>query len=114
MKKIAIFNCGMSAAGCTGSGCFRAFNGREAFFARYEAEPVEMVAFTRCNGCGRDWENDPKLARKLERLKALGADAVHFGACTVKDGKECGFITRLGAKLESEGLAVVRGTHKAR
>jgi len=112
MKRIAIFNCHQAGERCTGSGCFRAFNGRDAFFARYGGEPIELAAFVRCNGCGRDWENDDALARKIDRLGKI-ADAVHFGACTVKKGTECAFITRLGTRLEEMGLEVVRGTHAA-
>ena len=113
MKKIAIFNCFLAGEKCTGSGCFKAFNQREAFFGRYGDEPVELTAFARCNGCGHDWENDEGLAKKIDRLKAIGTEVVHFGACTVKKGKECPFITRLGEKLEGMGLTVVRGTHAA-
>ncbi|MBQ7515974.1 MAG: CGGC domain-containing protein [Schwartzia sp.] len=110
MKRVAIFNCHHAGETCTGSGCFKAFNQRDAFFARYQEEPAELVSFARCNGCGHDWENDESLAKKIDRLKDI-ADVVHFGACTVKKGTECQFITRLGTKLEGMGLEVVRGTH---
>ena len=112
MKKIAIFNCALANERCTGSGCFKAFNNKEAFFERYAEEGAELMAFARCNGCGHDWENDEGLANKIERLKKIGVETVHFGACTLHDGKECSFITRLGGKLEGMGLEVVRGTHR--
>jgi predicted metal-binding protein len=112
MKKIAIFNCEMANATCTGSGCFKAFNNKEAFFERYADEGAELISFARCNGCGHDWDNDEGLAKKIDRLKNMGAEVVHFGACTIHDGKECSFITRLGEKFESMGIEVVHGTHR--
>ena len=111
MKKIAIFNCRMANRRCTGAACLQAFNERSGAFAAYGDEPLELVAFSRCNGCGQDWENDEALKEKLVRLQKIGTDAVHFGACTIHKGQEFSFITRLAEKLVADGMTVVRGTH---
>lgn len=110
MKKIAIFNCNLTNRGCSGSGCLRAFNQKIDAFSRYENEDIELVSFARCNGCGQNLTNDEKLLKKVNRIRDL-ADVVHFGGCTIKNGIECTFITRLAHKLEQEGVEVVRGTH---
>lgn len=112
MKKIAIFNCVMANERCTSSGCFKAFNNKEAAFERYAEEGAELMAFVRCNDCGHDWDNDENLAKKIDRLKDIGVEVVHFGACTIHNGKECRFITRLGEKFNEMGIETVRGTHR--
>ena len=110
MKKIAIFNCQFANQRCTGAGCIQAFNERSGAFASYGANELQLVSFTRCNGCGQDWENDEGLAKKIVRIEAL-ADVVHFGGCTFRNGQECSFITQLAGRLAADGMTVVRGTH---
>lgn len=110
--KLAILNCRKADEVCAGCGCLRAFFGRTGAFARYESAPMELIAFLRCNGCGRKPEEDAGMLEKLERLKTEGVEIVHLGICTRSAEKgECPTITRLAAMLTERGMAVVRGTH---
>ena len=51
MKKIVMLNCLRANSVCTGAACLQAFNAKTKTFARYGDEPLELVAFFRCNGC---------------------------------------------------------------
>ncbi|MDO4454063.1 MAG: CGGC domain-containing protein [Eubacteriales bacterium] len=112
MKKIAMLNCLKSNEVCTGAACMKAFYERKKFFARYEGEEVEVSAFFRCNGCGKNPEEDAGMTEKLDRLVQEGITVVHTGVCTKKkDGTECGTITKLVEMIRQRGISVVRGTH---
>lgn len=112
MKKIIVVNCLKANRVCTGAACLRAFNERTKTFARYGDEPLELVAFFRCNGCDAP-ENDPGMEEKIQRLLSLDADAAHIGVCTKNkaDGTRCPVIERVMDRLAAGGVTLVDGTH---
>lgn len=110
MKKIAILTCLKVSEICTGAGCMRAFNEGTGAFADYE-EPLSLVAYLHCNGCGKDPARDADLLKKLERLEAIGTEAVHAGVCTKEKGEECATVAAILSMLEDRGIRAVRGTH---
>ena len=81
MKRIAILACLRSGNVCTGASCMRAFSQRKASFACYGEEPLELVAFMRCNGCQN------------------------------RQGQLCPAIAEITEALQQWGMTVVRGTH---
>lgn len=81
MKRIAILACLRSGNVCTGASCMRAFSQRKASFACYGEEPLEPVAFMRCNGCQN------------------------------RQGQLCPAIAEITEALQQRGMTVVRGTH---
>lgn len=109
--KIAILNCLKANDVCAGAGCLRAMNSRTRHFTPYAAEPLELVAMARCNGC--DAGIDERFREKLDRIVSEGAEVCHFGVCTVRKdlGMECPVITEAAAYLEQRGVRPVRGTH---
>lgn len=109
--KLAMLNCLKSNTVCIGAVCLRAFLQREKSFADYTEESVELVAFMRCNGCGKPVEKDAGMLEKMDRLKSIGVDVVHLGVCTKNNGVECDTITRIAQCLSQRGIKVVRGTH---
>ena len=112
MKKIAMLNCLNSNKVCAGAACFTAFNKRIRSFERYKGMDVEVAAFMRCNGCGKDPRTDRGMREKLDRLVSIGADAVHLGVCTKKrDGTRCPTITAVVQLLRERGIPCIDGTH---
>lgn len=112
MQKIAILNCLKANEVCTGASCLQAFYRRSQFFARYDGQNVELAAFMRCNGCGKDPRQDAGMQEKLERLKQEGVTAVHLGVCTKKrDGSRCPVIAEIAEQLRADGMEIVEGTH---
>ena len=112
MKKIAMLNCLKANEVCTGSGCFKAFNNREAGFEPYKGEEVELTAFARCSNCGKMTEEDPGMLKKLERLVDVGTETVHIGVCAkAKDGSHCRFMQSHADWLTDHGVEVIWKTH---
>lgn len=116
--KIAILRCLHSNDVCAGAACLRALNNKTASFAQYGEEPLELVAYFSCNGCGKVAFNCEKgMAGKIETIKRLAPDAVHFGICTkMKDSngerkQVCPNIVRILDELKAAGIRVVDGTH---
>ena len=125
MKRIAILACLRSGNVCTGASCLQAFSQRKASFACYGEEPLELVAFMRCNGCqlpepGAPYEartytplaQDAGLMEKVERLQKEQVDIVHVGICCQnRQGQLCPTIAEITEALQQRGMTVVRGTH---
>ena len=117
MKKIAILRCLKSNDVCTGASCLRAFNSRTGKFSGYGDEELELVAFMTCNGCGSvDLKNEAGLREKLDMIKKLAPDALHFGVCTKhrgKDGKPvlCTQIEKILCEIRKMNIEIVDGTH---
>jgi predicted metal-binding protein len=111
MKKIAIWNCLKANDVCTGAACLHAFNKRKAAFSIYEKEELELVAFSKCNGCNIDIEKDEGMNEKLDRLIKIQTDVIHFGVCTKHDGEECPTISNIANRLKKSGMTIVRGCH---
>ncbi len=113
MKKIAILTCLKANKVCTGAACFKAYNEKKDFFARYQNLPLELVAFAKCNGCQSDLATDRDLQSKLERLIKIGTEVVHLGVCTKNKatGIECAKITAIAERLQQANIEVVRGCH---
>ena len=117
IKNIAILTCLRVCEVCTGALCFAAFNGKTKSFARYADEDVTLCAFTHCNGCDKDPDDDRGMNEKLERLKQIGVDTVHLSVCTGKgrpddpDRPICPTILKIEKRLLADGIEVVRGTH---
>lgn len=74
MKRIVMLNCLRANSVCTGAACLQAFNAKTKTFARYGDEPLELVAFFRCNGCDAP-QDDAGMEEKIERLLQLRPDA---------------------------------------
>lgn len=117
MKKIAILRCLRSNDVCTGAGCMQAFNKKQGSFVRYGDEPLELVAYWSCNGCGDcHLEHQEGIEEKLERIESLRPDAVHVGVCTKHRTAEgtwvtCRKILGICERLREAGIEVVEGTH---
>lgn len=116
--KIAILRCLHSNDVCAGAACLRALNSRTASFAQYGDEPLELVAYFSCDGCGKvAFANDRGMKGKLETIKRLKPDAVHFGVCTKQmdaQGKRtqlCSHIHAILEELGAAGIKIVDGTH---
>ena len=117
MKKIAILRCLRSNDVCTGAGCMQAFNKKQGSFVRYGDEPLGLVAYWSCNGCGDcHLEHQEGIEEKLERIESLRPDAVHVGVCTKHRTAEgtwvtCRKILGICECLREAGIEVVEGTH---
>lgn len=117
MKRIAIVRCLRSNDVCTGAGCLAALRNHAGAFARYEKEPLQLVAFCSCNGCGDLLlENRAGLQEKLEMLKLLEPDAVHIGVCARRRDERgavvlCDKIKAMALALQRQGIEIVAGTH---
>lgn len=116
--KIAILRCLHSNDVCAGAACLRALNSRTASFAQYGDEPLELVAYFSCDGCGKvAFANARGMKEKIETIKRLNPDAVHFGVCTKHvdaEGKRtrlCPHIQDILDELTAAGIKVVDGTH---
>jgi predicted metal-binding protein len=111
MKRIAILNCLKANDVCAGAACLKAFNSRSRHFEQYGAEPIELVAMGRCNGC--EVGIDEGFQEKLDRIIEEGAEVCHLGVCTIKSEtrQECKTITEAANYLETHGVQIVRGTH---
>lgn len=115
MCKVAILTCDLANRTCTGAGCMKAFNNREAFFEGYK-DDTKLVAFMHCNGCTDIMPYMPRedegMIKKVDRLKNECVDVVHIGVCRNKrDGYECSRMTEIACMIEERGIKVVRGTH---
>ena len=116
MKKVAIIRCLKTATSCSGAGCLRAVNEKIGVFAQYD-EPVQVVAFCECNGCGDCALDNPEgMRKKIERIKTLAPDAVHLSNCTKKKNEagekvQCRVIAQYAQEWREAGLNVVEGTH---
>ena len=71
MKRIVMLNCLRANSVCTGAACLQAFNAKTKTFARYGDEPLELVAFFRCNGCDVP-QDDAGMEEKIERCALPG------------------------------------------
>lgn len=112
MKKIAMLNCLKANEVCTGAACFKAFNLKQKHFEIYKDEEIELAAYMRCNGCGKEPSKDDGMIEKIERLRKEGVEVVHVGVCTQNGaGEECKTITEISSMLEEKGIKVIRGTH---
>jgi len=116
MKKIAILRCLRSNDVCTGYACMQAFQHKTASFEQYGEEPVELMAYFSCNGCGDAKLNEEGLREKIEFLKKMRLDAVHVGVCTKHRDKEgnkvtCPTIEKITQELSWSGIKIVEGTH---
>jgi len=107
-----MLNCLRANSVCTGAACLQAFNAKTKTFARYGDEPLELVAFFRCNGCDVP-QDDAGMEEKIERLLQLRPDAAHMGVCTRRkaDGTRCPTIQKVADRLAAEGVVLVDGTH---
>lgn len=109
--KIAILNCLNANDVCSGAACLKALNARSRHFKEYGDTPLELVAFARCNGCGKGV--DEGFREKLDRMVQEGAEVCHLGVCTRhREAKEeCPTITKAADYLEARGIRMIRGTH---
>ena len=95
----------------------QAFNKKQGSFVRYGDEPLELVAYWSCNGCGDcKLEHQEGIEEKLERIESLRPDAVHVGVCTKHRTAEgawvtCRKILGICERLREAGIEVVEGTH---
>lgn len=111
MKKIAILNCLMANEVCAGASCLRAFYARQAGFARYAGEELQLVAFSRCSSCRKQLQDDMGMLEKLERIVSEGAEAVHIGVCAQMNNVRCPTMETYAKWLEDRGVEIVWQTH---
>ena len=109
--KIAMLNCLKANEVCGGVACLRAFNAREAGFARYAGEELQLMGFLRCSNCGKKPEEDRGMKEKLERLVSVGTEAVHIGICAQMNDVKCETMGSYAEWLEDHGVEVVWRTH---
>ena len=109
--KIAMLNCLKANEVCGGVACLRAFYAREAGFARYEGEDLQLMGFLRCSNCGKELAEDRGMTEKLERLVSVGTQAVHIGVCAKMNDQKCETMESYARWLEEHGVEVVWRTH---
>ena len=111
MKKIAMLNCLKANPVCPGAACLRAFYAREAGFARYAGEDLQLTAFSRCNDCGKTPQEDNEMRMKLEYIMNIGTEAVHIGVCAQMNNVRCPTMEANAKWLEEHGIEVIWQTH---
>lgn len=116
MKRIAIMRCLRSNDVCTGFACMQAFQHKTGKFAEYGEEPVELMAYCSCNGCGDTTFPEEGMREKMDFLKKMRLDAVHVGVCAKHknaDGEMvmCRKMAQLLQELSWSGITIVEGTH---
>ncbi len=116
-KKVAILTCLDATDVCSGASCFDAVNQRTGEFGIYEQEPLQIVAFFHCNGCVDDYDKEEyfkeaSFLEKIERVKSIKPDAIHYGKCCFPEDKLCPVIADMVEYFEKAGIKVIKGTHK--
>ena len=111
MKKVMIVGCGAymdSGYGCPGEWrCLKA----AAFGEHSFDEPVQVIAFTRCECPGRTIFPNLKMAMKLSEIKP---DVIHLSTCLAdsKPGCPYGGAEEFAKIIEGKtGIKVIAGTH---
>ncbi|OAT81311.1 CGGC domain-containing protein [Desulfotomaculum copahuensis] len=112
MKKVFIVGCGayMDAGyGCPGEWrCLKAAALGEGKFD----EPVQVIAFVRCECPGRTIIPNINMASKLAGIKP---DVIHLSKCLAESKPGCPYATPedMARLIESNfGVPVIPGTHK--
>lgn len=112
MKKVFIVGCGayMDAGyGCPGEWrCLKAAALGEGFFN----EPVQVMAFVRCECPGRTIVPNIGMAAKVSEVRP---DAIYLSKCLAEVEPGCPYVqpAELARLIETEtGIPVVIGTHK--
>ncbi len=101
---VGIIRCDSHSVSCPAAGCLEAVREKNASFSSYPE--VKLVGLDTCGGCDRGKAD--KITGKAERLKELGADAIHLGNCMVGP---CPYKDTFSQAIEEVGLEVVHGTH---
>ncbi|MGO0122108.1 CGGC domain-containing protein [Desulfothermobacter acidiphilus] len=95
--------------------CFKGMRERVGEFARYQNEPLELVALGDCGDCPGLVMPKLVLIRDLAKLLDSDFDVVHLGTCIVKATKtaKCPIDLEATARRIKEilGKEVVIGTH---
>ncbi len=103
--KIGIIRCNSHSETCPAAGCLKAVRDRTGKFAEY-GEDLTLLGLDTCGGCSRG--TGDRVAKKAEKLAALGAEVVHLGNCLVTP---CPYKDVFTTAVEGVGLKVVHGTH---
>jgi predicted metal-binding protein len=112
MKQVAIVGCGAymsSGYGCPGE--WRCLKSAAEGAGKF-AEPVQVVAFVRCECPGRSAPPNLGLALKMADAKV---EAVHLSSCLANAKPVCPYFSadELARILqEKTGLPVMLGTHE--
>jgi predicted metal-binding protein len=111
MEKVAVVGCGSymdNGYGCPGEWrCLKAAAQGEGQFK----EPVQVIAFHKCECPGRTLAPNMGMAMKLSETKP---DVIHLSACLVNANPGCPYGTaeQFAQILEkASGVKVVLGTH---
>ena len=111
MKKVAVVGCGAymeTGYGCPGEWrCLKAAAQGEGQFT----EPVQVIAFSKCECPGRTLAPNLSMAMKLSETKP---DVIHLSSCLVNANPGCpyGSAEQFAQILEkASGIKVVLGTH---
>ncbi len=102
--KIGIIRCQSYSDNCPAAGCLGAVRNLSGQFEEYDE--VELIGLDTCGGCNRG--SSEKVAKKAERMKDLGAEAIHLGNCLVGP---CPYKEIFTEGIEDVGLKAVDGTH---
>jgi predicted metal-binding protein len=92
---------------CAGGKCFRSAAKREGAFAEYNAQQIEIAAFTTCGGCpGGNIEYAP------EEMKKNGVTHIHFATGFLVGYPPCPYMDHFrNFIIEKYGMEVRFGTH---
>ncbi|MCP4747904.1 MAG: CGGC domain-containing protein [Desulfobacteraceae bacterium] len=111
MKKIAIVGCGAymdSGYGCAGEWrCLKAAALGEGNFK----EPVQVVAFVKCECPGRSTAPNMGVAVKMSEIKP---DKIYMSSCMAKAKPGCPYASadEMAEILKNKtGIEVIQGTH---
>lgn len=101
---LGIIRCDSYSDNCPAASCLKAVREKSATFSEY-SQPV-LVGIDTCGGCDRGKAD--RITAKAQKLKDLGAEAIHFGNCLVNP---CPYLDTYGKAVEDLGLRLVKGTH---
>lgn len=106
-KKIGIIICDRYRR-CAGGKCLRAMKNREGAFSIYaDAEEIELVGFTTCDGCPGG-----NIEYAGDEMVKNGAEVIHLATGLVVGYPPCPYIDTFKSFLEQRyGIEVVVGTH---
>lgn len=111
MKKVAIVGCGAymdSGYGCSGEWrCLKAAALGEGSFG----QPVQVVAFVKCECPGRTLAPNMGVAMKMSQIQP---DKIYMSTCMAKAKPGCPYASAddmAGILEDKTGIEVLKGTH---
>ncbi len=103
--KVGIIRCDRVSESCPAAGCLSAVREKTGQFEEYSE--AQLVGLDTCGGCNRGKADI--VVEKAEKLKELGAEAIHLGNCLVSP---CPYKDTFAEGIENEvAVKVLEGTH---